>query len=155
MVLFDEGSLLGPDGVALVHTFGSVLVAEERGLVRDDQILVIRGSALQDVERCHHRYRDAGDRSIGIAGFESVYRLRHPRNADVILDGLCDFARGWRRGLRFSGGLGFRRGETQRGQSAYRYNRSEVDSEAVKFEHYIFLGRFIGQVADSSYGIVA
>src|SRR3984957_13535148 len=60
MVLVDEGALLGPDGVALVHIFGSVLVAEERGLMRDDQVLVIGGGTLQDVERSHHRYGNDG-----------------------------------------------------------------------------------------------
>src|ERR1700722_19128408 len=101
MVLFDEGALLGPDGVALVHTFGSVLVAEERGLMRDDQVLMIGGGALQDVEPGHHGYSDASARSSGVACFESVHSLRHPGNADVVLNGLCDFACGWRRGLRF------------------------------------------------------
>src|ERR1700676_4726270 len=96
MVLVNIGALLGPNGIALVHAFGDVLVTVESGFVSDDEILVIGGGALQDVESSHHGDRDAGDGRVGIARFEGVYRLGHPWDADMILDGLEDFAGGGR-----------------------------------------------------------
>src|SRR5450432_2472027 len=66
--------------------------------------------ALQDVEGGHHGYGDAGDRGVGVAGFEGVYGLGHPGDADVVLDGLDDFAGGGWFGLRLGDGNG-QRGE--------------------------------------------
>src|ERR1035438_7799457 len=105
-MLFDEGPLFGPDWVGFVHTFGFVLMAEESWLVGDDQILMIGGGALEDVEGGHHGYGYAGYRGVGVAGFEGVYGLRHPRDPYVILDGFHYLAGGGWLTLRLGGGAG-------------------------------------------------
>jgi hypothetical protein len=99
VVFFNEGTLLGPHGIAFVHALGLVEMMVEGRLVSDDEVLMVGGGALQDVERGHHGYGDSGYRFVGVAGFEGVDGFCHPRDADMILNGLYDFAGGGLFGL--------------------------------------------------------
>ena len=102
----------------------------ERGLVRDDQVVAGLHRALEHVERCHHRDRDAGDPRVGVAGLEGIDGLSLPRHADVRLDALDDLRRGQRRSR-----LGRRRGSRHpvvRRAQKYDHERGECTRDSVR-----------------------
>src|SRR5262249_44842303 len=88
-------SLFGnEDRIAFLDkTDGLVQMAIKGWFVRDDEIVSAASSTLQDIERCHHGHRYAGDWGIGITCFEGVDCRLVPGDAQVILDALNDLVR--------------------------------------------------------------
>ncbi len=128
-IFFDEGALFGPDGVGLGHFLGNVEMAVEGGLVGDDEIEMLGGGALEDIESGHHGDSDAGDGRIGIAGLEGVDGFRVPGNANVLLDGGDNFARSGSFGLR-GGDWNEESGENKCGNSPFVRKGGECGRES-------------------------
>ena len=77
VVLVDEGPFCEVDGVVRPRT-GFVRPGVERGFVSDDEVPLRRHRLAEDIERRHHRRRDAGDDGVGIPGLERIDRFsRH------------------------------------------------------------------------------
>ncbi len=102
VVLRDERQL-GPVGRVRRQGLDGVLVRIEGGLVRDHEVALVSGRALQHREGGHHRRGDAADGRVGPSGHDAIDGLGHPRNADASLDPIDDLGRGQLVGLRLSG----------------------------------------------------
>ena len=89
LVLRDEIQLGAKDRVG-GQILGLIQVAIEGRFVADDEVLPGRGGALQNVQSCHERSRNARYGRVRVAGLEGIYRLRLPGDANVFLDTLDD-----------------------------------------------------------------
>src|SRR4051794_7272524 len=97
-MLFYELTLLAQDRIIFAggQVSSFVKMVKKSRLMRDDQVVSSRGSALKHVERGHHCHRNSRNRRVGIPGFEAVNSIGRPRTWQTMLQTRDDLARGQR-----------------------------------------------------------